>query len=784
MKAKAIPGLRTIIGALSPTPPPEPLSSFVGRQQEIEDLRVFQGKGRLLTLTGPGGCGKTRLGLELTAKISSGFDAVAFTDLSPVHDPLAVPEVVATALGLPLGAASQAPTLIAAARLLLMIDNGEHLVEPLSQLVVDYLARCPNLYILVTSRELLNVEGELSWRVSSLGVPPVDGPRSSRAIYAYEAVQLFTARVTEHQPGFQLSDGNAALVADICRRLDGIPLALELAAVRARSLALTEMAKRLDDSFRLLTRGPRTADTRHRSLRATMDWSYQLLTDNEQRLLRRLAVFAGTFHLSAVEAVCCAPDIPREEIADTLHRLIDKSLVMSEPGPNGSLRYRQLEVIRQYCRDRLLAAGEARLTAQHGVYYAGLVLRLSTVDLPFHVWAEAMTADYCNVQLAMNWAAAADPDLEMDMVLELQPFWTMRGAVREARERTRSVIAKEHVRGARLARLYIYATKWSWLAGDLREAAELIDEAAEWAEQRTDPRLTVWTLNMRGLLAVEREDLATAEQLFLQSIKLCEESGRTSATNPREQPQADLLPTQRDLGMSLNNFALVHVQTGRRQEALHEAERALDTMAETPEWRRPGIRAPFLHTLGSALLELDHVAKARDQFLRALRYAADDQSDQVAIAPLLGLACTASAEGRHVACITLLAAARRAALISGAGDRTQVQAHGEAESRSRAALAEKAAAAAWKQGFRMDLQAAVGFARANCGDPPSRQLAPRKMQIVRLVAAGLSDKEIAQRLSISKRTVEAHLVQLRHQLGLHNRAQVVAWAASTGLLGD
>ena len=784
MKTEPIPGLRTIIGALSPTPPPEPLSSFVGRRQEIEDLRVIHGKGRLLTLTGPGGCGKTRLGLELTAKIRSDFDAVAFADLAPVHDPLAVPEVVAAALGLPVGAASQAPTLIAAARLLLMIDNAEHLVEPLSGLVADYLARCPNLHILVTSRELLNVDGEQSWRVSSLGIPPADGPRSSRAISTYEAVQLFSVRVAEHQPGFQLSDANAPLIAEICRRLDGIPLALELAAVRARSLAMTEMAKRLDDSFRLLTHGPRTADARHRSLRATMDWSYQLLAHKEQRLLRRLAVFADTFDLSAVEAICSAPEIPREEIADTLHRLIDKSLVMSKPGLNGSLRYGQLEVIRQYCRARLLAAGEAGLTAQHGVYYADLVLRLSAVGLPFHVWAEGITADYCNVQLAMSWAATADPELEMRMVHDLQPFWTMRGAIREARARTRSVIAKEHVRGARLARLYIYAAKWSWLAGDVREVADLIDEAAECIDQRRDLRLAVMTLIMRGLLAVETEDLGTAERLFLESIKLCEESRRTTATDPPHQPEADLLPRQADLAVSLNDVALVHVCTGRPQEALHEAERALETMAETPEWRRPGIRAPYLQTLGSALLASDQAVKARDQFLSALSDAADDQTHQAAIAPMLGLACTASVEGQHVACITLLAAAQRAALISNAGHITQVTPHSEAECRSRAALAKKAAAAAWEQGLRMDLQAAVGFARANCGDPPSRPLAPRKMQIVRLVAGGFSDKEIAQRLSISKRTVEAHLVQLRHQLGLHNRAQVVAWAASTGLLGD
>jgi predicted ATPase len=348
-----------MIGALSPTPLPRRLSSFIGRQEEIEELRGMLARGRLLTLTGAGGCGKTRLGLELAARMSPDFeDGVAFADLALVHDPVAVPELIAVALGLEAPAARQIPALIAEASLLLLIDNAEHLVDAVSTLVADYVARCPNLHILVTSRELLSVEGELSWRVPPLSLPPADSAPDSQTIFSYDAVQLFLARVAEHQPSFRLSDTNARLIANICRRLDGIPLALELAAARVRSLALADMAKRLDDSFSLLTRGPRTTLSRHRSLRATIDWSYLLLDEREQRLLRRLSVFADTFELTAVEAVCSAPDLPPEEIADSLHRLADKSLVAAEPDPEGSLRYRQLEVIRQYGRERLLAAGE------------------------------------------------------------------------------------------------------------------------------------------------------------------------------------------------------------------------------------------------------------------------------------------------------------------------------------------------------------------------------------------------------------------------------------------
>ena len=780
------PQVQKMIGGLSPTPLPRRLSSFVGRQQEIQELRGVLARGRLLTLTGAGGCGKTRLGLELAARMSPDFeDGVAFADLAPVHDPVAVTEFIAAALGLEAPAACQIPALIGEASLLLVIDNAEHLIDPVSILAADYVARCQNLHILVTSRELLNVEGERSWRVPQLSVPPSDTARDSRAVGSYDAVRLFLARVAEHQPSFRLSDTNAPLVTDICRRLDGIPLALELAAARVRSLALTDMAKRLDDSFSLLTRGPRTTLSRHRSLRATIGWSYLLLDEREQRLLRRLSVFADVCDLTAVEAVCSAPDLPPEEIADSLHRLADKSLVTTEPGSDGSLRYRQLEVIRQYGRDRLLAAGEADFTARHGRYYASLVHLLSAGDRAVNVRTEAMTAHYGNVQIAMSWAAAADPELEMTMVEEQQWFWVLRGAVREARERIRSVLTKEHIRGPRLARLYVLGAKWSWLAGDLQAAVELIDQAAELFEEESHPRLACWMLNMRGLLAYQTDDLATAERHYFRSVKLCEESQRTGTVNPPHQPDADLLPTwQQDLAVSLNNVALVHVGMGRAEDALREAERARDTLIEVPEWRLRGVLASFLDTLGSALLALDRVSEARDQFLHALRHAAGDDSNQAAVAPLRGLACTAAGEGRHVACLTLLAAAQRAALISGTADRKQVTPHREAERRSRATLGDEGSAAAWEQGLRLDLKAAVAFARANCVEPVSPLLTPLKIQIVRLVAAGFSDKEIARRRSISTRTVEAHLLQIRHQLGFHNRAQIAAWAASTGLLRD
>src|SRR5437867_172204 len=330
--------------ALPPPSLPRPLSSFVGRRTEIEELKRALGGARLVTLTGPGGCGKTRLALELAFKVRSRFpDGVGFVDLAPVRDPATVPETVATALGRSGQDRGDAAEMIGEARLLVVLDNAEHLVDSVCNLAAEFLDRSPNLRILVTSREVLNVAGEVSWRVPPMQLPPEEAQPDPAALSGYDAVRLFVTRAAEHESSFRLTAANARLVVAICRRLDGIPLALELAAARVRSLGLAEVFTRLSNSFQLLTGGSRTAVDRHRTLRATVDWSHGLLDASEQRLLRRLALFAGTFDLGAVEAVCSNSSLPVEELADVLHRLVDKSLVMVHPAPDGSLRYGLME---------------------------------------------------------------------------------------------------------------------------------------------------------------------------------------------------------------------------------------------------------------------------------------------------------------------------------------------------------------------------------------------------------------------------------------------------------
>jgi predicted ATPase/class 3 adenylate cyclase len=418
------------------------LTRFIGRERELAETKALLRNARLLTIAGAGGLGKTRLSIELAAGVSDDFNAgVWFVELAGLSDGSLVPHAVATVVGVRESAQEPIEATLSRhlgqLRALIVMDNCEHLVDGCARLIQVLLQRCPVLTVLATSREVLEVPGEVVWRLNPLALP--DALRSDRVddLLRCEAVALFVDRATLADPSFRLDRQNAARVADICSRLDGIPLALELAAARVAVMSLEDLASRLEDRFRALRSGSRTAVQRQQTLRATIDWSHELLTEVERTLFRRLSVFAGAFGLVAAEAVCASADLDREDVVDVLSRLVDKSLVNSDDRSGGRTRYRILETIREYGTERLSQAGESPGTRRrHAEYYLRLAeegecaLRGGGQS----EWLRRLDQDLDNFRAALAWAQNEDPALGLRLAAALVGYWFTRGVVREGRD--------------------------------------------------------------------------------------------------------------------------------------------------------------------------------------------------------------------------------------------------------------------------------------------------------------------------------------------------------------
>ena len=413
---------------------PTRLTSFVGRHAELEQVRELLVRHRLVTLTGPGGVGKTSLALAVAAQAASRQRGGGWlVELASLGDPSLVPTAAAGALGLrdtlggpaTQGVVSPLDRLVEfvqAGERLLVLDNCEHLVQACAELAETLLGAAPNLQILATSRERLGVPGEALSPVAPLELP--DEALPPEALAGYDVVRLFLERATAGRPDFALDAMTAPAVARICRRLDGLPLAVELAAARVRSLPVTEIAARLDDRFGLLTGGPRTAAARQQTLRATLDWSYRLLTDPEQRLFNRLAVFAGGWTLQAAETVCGGDGPAPGKTIDLLGRLVDQSLVAAEAGETAS--YRMLETVRHYARYQLIASGEADMMAgRHLAYLVGLAERadpeLRRSDQAR--WMARLEAEHDNLRAGLDWALGHEPQTGMRLAGALAWYW-------------------------------------------------------------------------------------------------------------------------------------------------------------------------------------------------------------------------------------------------------------------------------------------------------------------------------------------------------------------------
>ncbi|MGB9225132.1 MAG: NB-ARC domain-containing protein, partial [Mycobacterium sp.] len=407
---------------------PVQLTSFVGRDTQLTQLRAMLAENRVVTLTGAGGVGKTRLAVQVAAQMTGEFgrfpDGVWYVDLAPINDPELVPVTVARALGLPdQPGRSTMDSLLRFVRdrhMLVVLDNCEHLLDASAEIVVALLSAAPGLTLLATSREAIGVAGEVSWRVPSL--PLRD-----------EAIELFADRARRARPDFTVNDDSAARVAEICGRLDGVPLAIELAAARVRALSLAEILDSLHDRFRLLTGGARTAVRRQQTLRASVDWSHALLTEPERVLFRRLAVFQGGFDLDAAQTVAGGGDVQRYHVLDQLTLLVDKSLVVADDS-RGRTRYRLLETVRQYALEKLGESGEAdAVRSRHRDHYTAIA---AVLDAPagsdYEQHLEQANTEIDNLRAAFGWSRE-NSGIEQALTLasSLQPLWLARGRIRE-----------------------------------------------------------------------------------------------------------------------------------------------------------------------------------------------------------------------------------------------------------------------------------------------------------------------------------------------------------------
>lgn len=524
---------------------PLQLTSFVGREKEILQVKRLLLGDRFVTLTGPGGTGKTRLALHIAAELLELFpDGVWLAEFASLSDPILVPQTVAAVLGIRESSGRPIMALLTdflrSKELLLILDNCEHLLPACAQLVSTLLQACPHLCIIATSREALNIPGELSFRVPSLSIPDTQHLPPLPVLTQYEAMQLFIERAEIIQPGFALTDTNAPAIAQICRRLDGIPLAIELAVARVKVMPVEQVTARLDNRFRLLTGGSRTALPRHQTLQALIDWSYDLLSEAERTLLRRLSIFAGGWTLEAAEAICAGEGLKHDEVLDILIQLVNKSLVISDHESDAEARYRLLETIRQYARERLLEAGGGEeVRDRHLDYYLKFAER-SEPELrgPNQVvWLDRLEKEVDNVRAALEWSLDVNVEAGLRMASALLWFWHIRAGKSEGidwLERALSADVQEPygpalpptrvlIRGKALnaaGSLMIMHGNAERACGLSEESLKLHQELGPSGRQGT--AYALWNL-AQG--ASYREDLEQAEGLAQKSLTLFREVG-------------------------------------------------------------------------------------------------------------------------------------------------------------------------------------------------------------------------------------------------------------------
>ncbi|MCJ0905600.1 protein kinase [Rhodococcus sp. ARC_M6] len=753
---------------------PLELTSFVGRRAELAEAKNLLSVSRLVTLTGIGGVGKTRLALQVAAKAQRDFaDGVWLVELGELHEEPLVVVAVAAALGVRDQSARPLQDIVveflATRTLLLVLDNCEQVVDAVAGLVEALLRACPQLKILTTTREPLGIGGESVLRVSPLAVPDPDQEPSLRVLPRYDAVTLFVERAAAAVPGFELTEENRAVVTRICQRLDGLPLAIELAAARLRAMSPEQILERLDDRYALLTRGSRAAPTRQQTLRWSIDWSYDLCTAEEQQLWGRLAVFAGSFELDAAEEVC-GVDAAQEGLLDSLSSLVDKSILIREEFDT-AVHFRLLETLRDYGREKIQQAGEYEVfRGRHLDWYRQLALDAEAgwISPRQLEWIDRLDRELPNMREALEYGLSADESgvqAGLQMATALYPFSLTRGLYSESRHWLDSFLARDAGKPTSGRIRAIHADSLlAAVQGDLLAATALMEEGRALAAQLTDPLAQALVDHADGMLALYRDDLPRAVSRLENALEVFDARG-------------DLT---REVSV-LQILGLVYELLGESQRSIGCYEKAL---AITESHGESVYHSYTLWAMSVAMWRQGDQGRAVGLLEQALQLTEQVNDPLTCAACLEVLAWIAAAEGNS----------RRAAVLIGAAEElghsvgsvtivfpTLQPYQEECEALTRQTLGERAFGAARRQGRLMGMDGAVAYALGRQSPDPTRtagqsgDLTKREREVADLVAQGLTNKQIAAKLVISLRTAQGHVEHVLTKLGFTSRAQIAAW---------
>ena len=595
---------------------PALLTTFIGREKEQSDLMGLITKHRFVTLTGSGGVGKTRLAIKVVPKVAEQFpDGVWFLDLAALNDPELVPNTLAALLGLRESKdASITTILINYFRLrtvLVIFDNCEHLVEACAQLIYALLTSCENLSILATSREVLRVSGEIPYRVPSLEIPMLELEPTTDVLEKIESVRLFADRAAAATQDFVIEAPNALIVAHICQRLDGIPLAIELAAAWVNVLPVEKILNRLTDRFHFLKSSLRMTAARHQTLRGTIEWSYELLLEPERTLLRQVSVFVGGFSLKAAEVICADEGLKQEEVLEHLQGLVDKSLVNVEHvNSTADTRYRLLETIREYGLEKLWDAGENnKIRTRHLEFFVQLA---EQAKARFHgndqdIALRELDADYGNLRSALEWAMENNPVRALQLSADMGKFWEARGYIREGRVAIEKALRKAPAASNELrARGLYYVSGFADREGDYAKAKATIEESLQLSRESEDKEGVANALLVLANVIWVQGDFAAARATYEELIAYYQELGdkhavavvltnlgnaviRTGDYAAARRYEEESVAIFRELGdhqslvMALNNLGVVAEEQGDRDAARHFYEECISIARQLGE---------------------------------------------------------------------------------------------------------------------------------------------------------------------------------------------------------